>query len=154
MNKKIYLIIAILLFLFVFIQILIYISKKIIPIYHGEETIPTKVLPDNRIKLPSVNVDYVVAKINDTTTKQNIIETNGWEYNEWILPRNNNKNTHYEVKRRNYSVWDDKGINIHQVEKIPHIIPKQLPNLGDSAVTPNENDWLFNPIRGTINLTK
>jgi len=84
----------------------------------------------------------------------NILTTNGWEYNEWILPIENKKDTCFSLQYKNTATWDNKGINIKKVEKIPKIIPIELPNIGDTAVVKNENDWLFNPSFGTINLTK
>ena len=151
-NKTTDLLIALVIFIGLFLMTLLYISIKPKQIIKQETHIQN--VKDNTIKVPSVNVDYVTSQIDAAMTKKNIIATNGWEYNEWILPKNNKKDSCYKTHIRNFSVWDDKGININQTEKIQDTIPQQLPNIGDIAVVPNENDWLFNPIRGTINLTQ
>jgi len=150
---KILHLLILLLLLFIFIYI---ITKK--------KTITTI----NTIRLPINNTTHSPSTTQTHTTPitysnisnehikntNNILTTNGWEYNEWILPIENKKDTCFTLEYKNTATWDNKGINIKTVEKIPKIIPIELPNIGDTAVVKNENDWLFNPSFGTINLTK
>jgi hypothetical protein len=150
---KILHLLILLLLLFIFIYIIT--KKKTIT------TINTIRLPiNNTTQSPSTTQTHTIpitySNISNEHIKNtnNILTTNGWEYNEWILPIENKKDTCFSLQYKNTATWDNKGINIKKVEKIPKIIPIELPNIGDTAVVKNENDWLFNPSFGTINLTK
>ena len=88
-------------------------------------------------------------KINQNMNSH-LLKTNGFEYNEWILPDNYNYNI-VKTQEKSLPYWDSQGVSITKEEKSHHTIPKELPNLGDAAVVKNNDDWLFDPDRGLLN---
>ena len=157
---KILHLLILLLLLFIFIYIITKKQNIHLPInnIHNTTHSPTTTQSSLTTQSPSTTDNTLItyANISNEHIKNtnNILTTNGWEYNEWILPIENKKDTCFSLQYKNTATWDNKGINIKKIEKIPKIIPIELPNIGDTAVVKNENDWLFNPSFGTINLTK
>ena len=156
---KILHLLILLLLLFIFIYIITKKQNIHLPInnIHNTTHSPTTTQSSLTTQSPSTTDTLITyANISNEHIKNtnNILTTNGWEYNEWILPIENKKDTCFSLQYKNTATWDNKGINIKKIEKIPKFIPIELPNIGDTAVVKNENDWLFNPSFGTINLTK
>ena len=103
------------------------------------------------------STDYIKKKniVNESVKKNkninsHILSTNGWNYNEWILPEKYNNNC-FNFKEKSLPYWDSFGISMTKEEKYHNTVPNKLPNLGDGAVVKNENDWLFNSDRGLLN---
>jgi hypothetical protein len=150
-QKQIFiLLIILLLFIGLFILITKYKSSK--------QNVSNKFIKKDSIEPTST--DYVKRKnvVNQPIKKNNkhvnidshLLKTNGWEYNEWILPDEFNTNV-INIKNKSTSYWDSCGIPITKEEKYHHTIPKELPNLGDTAVVKNQDDWLFDPNMGLLN---